>query len=552
VVFACAALCGGAALLSAWGARLPTDGKLGLLTGWLGPQGGSSFPLLPFSGYVFAGVVIGALALPEGGRTLASRTRSRLLLTAAGLCALALAASVVPFSIVGTVPKFAHSPSFFLQKLAAVSVALWLLTLALSRVTALPRALRVLTGETLGVYVFHLFVLYGFPIGLAKRFGPTLPLTAALSVSAGMLVASVLAGLAWRAIKDLPHTQRFVPSSRAVVFAACLVLGAGGLLFASRSLAEPSANHTSAVRSVSLTVADLEASRDFFVQALGFQAEGAPRQLSGPEFAGLLGVPAAQARSQKLRLGAEMIELVAFAQPAGRPTPADSRSDDLWFQHLALVTSDIDAVHARLAKFKAAAAISAGVQTIPRDNPAAAGIRAFYFRGPAAHPLELIWFPTGKGEPRWQSKAAPLLGIDHTAIAVADSERSRGFYENLLGLHVAGHSFNHGSEQVALSAVPGAQVQITGLRGPQGPGVEFLEYKAPLGGRRTPDDARPSDLWHWEISIAVADLDRTVVQLRAAHAHFISDAIHDTHLFADTARAVLVADPDGHAVRLVQ
>jgi hypothetical protein len=219
VVFACAALCGGAALLSAWGARLPTDGKLGLLTGWLGPQGGSSFPLLPFSGYVFAGVVIGALALPEGGRTLASRTRIRLLLTAAGLCTLALAATRAPFSIVGTVPKLAHSPSFFLQKLAAVSVALWLLTLALARVTALPRALRVLTGETLGVYIFHLFVLYGFPFGLAKRFGPTLPLTAALSVSAAMLVASVLAGLAWHAIKDLPHAQRFVPRRRALLVA---------------------------------------------------------------------------------------------------------------------------------------------------------------------------------------------------------------------------------------------------------------------------------------------------------------------------------------------
>jgi hypothetical protein len=34
-----------------------------------------------------------------------------------------------------------------------------------------------------------------------------------------MLVASVLAGLAWHAIKDLPHTQRFVPRRRAVLVA---------------------------------------------------------------------------------------------------------------------------------------------------------------------------------------------------------------------------------------------------------------------------------------------------------------------------------------------
>jgi catechol 2,3-dioxygenase-like lactoylglutathione lyase family enzyme len=270
----------------------------------------------------------------------------------------------------------------------------------------------------------------------------------------------------------------------------------------------------SAVRSIALTVADLEEARGFFVSGLGFTAVGAPIRLAGAEYAGLTGIRSAEARRQRLTLGQEQIELLAFSAPPGRAAPGDGHSDALWFQHLALVASDIDRAQERVAQLHALP-ISSGVQTIPRANPAAGGIRAFYFHGPAQHPLELIWFPLGKGMPRWQSKAAPLLGIDHTAITVADSERSRAFYADLLGLHVVGHSLNFGREQVDLSGVPDARVAITGLRGAEGPGVEFLEYRTPQRGRPAPPDTRANDLWHWETTIAVPDLDRTLSQLRA-------------------------------------
>ena len=48
-----------------------------------------------------------------------------------------------------------------------------------------------------------------------------------------------------------------------------------------------------------------------------------------------------------MRLGKQDIALLRFAVP-GRPYPRDSRSDDLWFQHLAIVVNDIDAAHAHL------------------------------------------------------------------------------------------------------------------------------------------------------------------------------------------------------------
>ena len=541
VVAACLLLSVLAALLSPWGATLPATGGVALLTGWLGPQGGSAFPLLPFSGYVFVGVVLGAIALPEGGRTSSVRAAARLLLAAAALGLMGWLAARAPWSLARVPGLNVLGPSFFVQKLAVVTMALSLLAFALARVRDLPSALRILTAETLAIYVFHLFVLYGFPFALHTRLGTNLPLTAALSVSAGMLAASCAVGLAWHALKTLQPTRRFVPSSRLTVLAACALLATACL--AARAEARP---RGSAVRSIALTVADLAEAQRFFVSALGFTAVGAATRLTGAEFAGLTGIESAEAQSQRLVLGQEQIELLAFSSPLGRPAPVDSHSDDLWFQHLALVASDIDRAQKRVKQWRALP-ISSGVQTIPRDNPAAGGIRAFYFHGPAQHPLELIWFPLGKGMPRWQSKAAPLLGIDHTAIAVADSERSRAFYEDLLGLHVAGHSLNFGREQVALSGVPEARVAITGLRGTEGPGVEFLEYLAPHRGRSAPSDGRANDLWHWETTIAVPDLDQTVARLKSAKTRFVSDGVHTLN----GTRAVVVLDPDMHAVRLV-
>jgi catechol 2,3-dioxygenase-like lactoylglutathione lyase family enzyme len=79
-----------------------------------------------------------------------------------------------------------------------------------------------------------------------------------------------------------------------------------------------------------------------------------------------------------LQLGGETIELL---QSGGRPIPAGSRSNDGWFQHLAIVVSDIDAAYARVLQ-AGAAAISAEPQSLPQWNPNAGGIRAVYFRDP--------------------------------------------------------------------------------------------------------------------------------------------------------------------------
>ena len=164
---------------------------------------------------------------------------------------------------------------------------------------------------------------------------------------------------------------------------------------------------------------------------------------------------------------------------------------------MAIIVSDMDRAYRRLRENRVEHA-SSGPQRLPDWNPAAGGIEAFYFKDPDGHALEVLRFPPGKGDPRWQDSRGKLfLGIDHTAIVVADTEASLRFYRDLLGMKVAGESENHGTEQEHLNNVFGARLRITALRSASGPGIELLEYLAPRDGRAAPADLRANDLLSW-------------------------------------------------------
>ena len=81
---------------------------------------------------------------------------------------------------------------------------------------------------------------------------------------------------------------------------------------------------------------------------------------------------------------------------------------------------------------------SSGPQLLPAWKPNAGGIRAFYFRDPDGHALEVLWFPQRKGAAKWRAPTDRLfLGIDHTAIVISDTEASLRFYRDQLGTVIA-------------------------------------------------------------------------------------------------------------------
>jgi catechol 2,3-dioxygenase-like lactoylglutathione lyase family enzyme len=198
--------------------------------------------------------------------------------------------------------------------------------------------------------------------------------------------------------------------------------------------------------------------------------------------------------------------------------------------------------------------VSTAPQTLPPSIPAAAGIQAFYFRDPDGHNLELIHFPAGKGDPRWQQPKDQLfLGIDHTAIGIGNTEASLKFYRDLLGMRKAGESENFGTEQEHLNQVFGAHLRITGMRADQGPGIEFLDYLTPRDGRPIPADARTNDLVHWQTVLVTNDLISAAKALHQNQVAFVSSELitlpKDKIGFS---KGVMVRDPDGHDLLLVE
>lgn len=330
-----------------------------------------------------------------------------------------------------------------------------------------------------------------------------------------------------------------------------------------------------AVDAVGLTVSDMDRSVEFFSKVLTFE-KVSDVEVVGEAYEHLQGVFGLRMRVVRMKLGDEQIELTEYLAPKGRSIPEDSRSNDRWFQHVAIIVSDMDKAYRRLREFKVQHA-SSGPQRLPDWNKNAGGIEAFYFKDPDGHALEILAFPPDKGDRKWHTQtggaARPdrggrggrdavsptselprlFLGIDHTAIAVADTDASLRFYRDLLGLTVAGGAENYGTEQEHLNNVFGAHLRITALRAATGPGIELLEYLAPRDGRPYPPDLKANDLAHWQTTLLADALEEGAKQLFAAKVPFVSPgSVALPEAILGFPKGLMVRDPDGHAMRVVQ
>lgn len=313
------------------------------------------------------------------------------------------------------------------------------------------------------------------------------------------------------------------------------------------SNAAAAASPVRAIVSISMTVRDMDRSVVFYRTVLNFEMVS-DQEVAGDDYEHLYGVFGARVRIVTLRLGEETLKLEEFIAPRGRAIPVDSRSNDAWFQHVAIIVRDMDRAFARLRSQHVEFA-STGPQVLPQWNPSAGGIAAFYFRDPDGHSLEILHFPPGKGDPKWQAGGDALfLGIDHSAIVVADTDLSLRYYHDTLGLKIAGGSENYGPEQERLNNVFGARLRITALRAEHGPGIELLEYLAPRTGRPMPIDTQSNDVWNWHIDMQ-ADVPQADAAVRRQHYRHVSPGpIRFTS--GERPLSLMLRDPDGHATLL--
>ena len=335
-------------------------------------------------------------------------------------------------------------------------------------------------------------------------------------------------------------------SARAIPQQAVLL---AWMLVASMALAQsPGDSLISAVDAVNMTVSDVDRAVDFYARVLHFERIS-DTEVAGETYEHLEGVFGVRMRVVRMRLGDEYIQLTEYLAPKGRPIPVDARSNDRSFQHVAIIVSDMDKAYAWLRENKVEHA-SSGPQRLPDWNKNAAGIRAFYFKDPDGHALEILQFPADKGLEKWHRTSEDVfLGIDHTAIVVEDTDSSLRFYRDLLGLRVAGESENYGSEQEHLNNVFGAHLRITSLRPQSGPGVELLEYLAPRNGQPFPSGECANDIVHRQTEVVTSDAQAAARKFISAHTKFVSSGVvaeSDGQL--GFREAFLVRDPDGHAI----
>jgi catechol 2,3-dioxygenase-like lactoylglutathione lyase family enzyme len=310
------------------------------------------------------------------------------------------------------------------------------------------------------------------------------------------------------------------------------------------------------VDSVAIPVLDADRAVDFYSRVLSFR-KTADREVAGDAYEHLLGLFGLRLRIVRMQLGDESIELMQFVSPHGRTLPADFRSNDRWFQHIAIIVSDMDKAYGMLRDHHVTFA-SPDPQVLPAWNPNAAGIAAFYFKDPDGNHLEILHFSPDKGAAKWHKSAGSagaaslFLGIDHTAIVVAHTEDSLKYYRDLLGLEVAGESDNYGPEQERLNNVFGAHLRITALRAQSGPGIELLEYLTPRTGRAYPTDSVASDQWQWAVNLRVRPQTDVNSIGHIREQTWISNGpttLNDTAL--GYSQAFMLRDPDGHADNLI-
>ena len=273
---------------------------------------------------------------------------------------------------------------------------------------------------------------------------------------------------------------------------ACLAIA----LHISRLPAVPSgaAAGRAAIDGIAIAVANMDRAVEFYATVLSF-SKVSDTAIPDAGTAGERGsAPTRPPRVVRMRLGSELIELAEHAGGRGGPIP-DGLPDD-GFQGLAIVVNDIEQAYLWLRRHK--------VRNLSpvHQRAGAPGIRVVSFRDTDGHPLEIVQFAPGQGQPRWQSESdSVFLGIDHIALAVADARTAAGFYQDTFGMGVVAQS----GDRITLRAGSGPDIELiehlTGRAG-QGPRADtradrLARSPAILIATSVPPPARPSAVSRW-------------------------------------------------------
>ena len=140
--------------------------------------------------------------------------------------------------------------------------------------------------------------------------------------------------------------------------------------------------------------------------------------------------------------------------------------------------------------------------------------------------------------------------ISHVGFSVSDLERSRAFYCGLLGFDEV-TSWSRSEPYIGeLTGNPGAVIHTAIVKHPDDPLLlELVQYDRTDGHAIEPASANPGAA---HLGLNVDSLDSLYASLRAKGARFVSSPVTPTVGPNAGGRAVLLLDPDGFRIELVE
>ncbi len=184
---------------------------------------GSPFPLFPYIGFLFAGVVVSWEYLVAYEERREADFMAHLFAIGAVAVGVGTLFDLLPVNIYPTYNYWFTSPNYFLVRTGALMILLSMFWFAARNYTSVPRMVTVLGIESLFVYVAHLLVLYGSVVNPAwnvqSMIGGSLALPAAVGAFAAMLAVMLVVALGWNLLKEKSfHLYRVVQLVAAAVF----------------------------------------------------------------------------------------------------------------------------------------------------------------------------------------------------------------------------------------------------------------------------------------------------------------------------------------------
>jgi catechol 2,3-dioxygenase-like lactoylglutathione lyase family enzyme/predicted enzyme related to lactoylglutathione lyase len=294
-------------------------------------------------------------------------------------------------------------------------------------------------------------------------------------------------------------------------------------------------------------VGDLDKAIAFYRDGLGLDVQGAPANADqNPALRNMFGLPDAQlrwtiGRPPAMRTGVEIVEV-----KKAESKPVERRIQDPGAFTLVLIVRELDPVLARLKTLGAPVVTTGGA---PVDVPFGGKARGVVVKDPDGHFVELVQTPPGQTP----VAGAPNIISVRVRLTVEDAGQAMRLYQQL-GIGGTMNVMFESSAPVVkmLGLKADAQFRVAGMDVPNGPKLEFIDFK---GVDRRTVRANIQDPGSTRMQLQVRDVDAAIESLKAAGGAVVSTGGNTVELpgrGGATTKVAIVRDPNNLFLVLIQ